>query len=144
MKLLSGARFAAVVAVGLLLAACGGGGGGAPQTMDPGKPPVGTTATKNTPPVIEGKPKTAVTIGSAYEFQPSASDAEGDSLRYEIANKPAWMAFDASTGRLSGTPSATDAGIYANILISASDGKSSTALPAFSVTVARASTDPGF
>jgi hypothetical protein len=144
MRLLSGARFAAVVAGGLLLAACGGAGGGAPQTMDPGKPPGGTTATKNTPPVIEGKPKTAVTIGSAYEFQPSASDAEGDSLRYEIANKPAWMVFDASTGRLGGAPTAADVGIYANIRISASDGKSSAALPAFSITVARAATDPAF
>jgi hypothetical protein len=144
MRLLSGAKFAAVVATGLLLAGCGSGGGGAPQTIDVGKPTTAVGSTKNTPPAIEGAPLTAVTIGSAYSFQPRGSDAEGDAIRFEIANKPAWMAFDTATGRLSGTPTANDAGIYANIRITASDGKSSTALPAFSVTVVRASTDPAF
>jgi len=143
MRLLSGAKCAAVVVTGLLLAGCGSGGG-APQTLDVGKPTTTVGSTKNTPPVIEGAPLTAVTIGSAYVFQPRGSDAEGDAIRFEIANKPAWMVFDAATGRLSGTPTAKDAGIYANIRITASDGKSSTELPAFSVTVARAAADPAF
>jgi len=143
MRLLSGAKCAAVVVTGLLLAGCGSGGG-APQTLDVGKPTTTVGSTKNTPPVIEGAPLTAVTIGSAYVFQPRGSDAEGDAIRFEIANKPAWMVFDAATGRLSGTPTAKDAGIYAYIRITASDGKSSTELPAFSVTVARAAADPAF
>jgi putative Ig domain-containing protein len=106
---------------------------GNPPTPTPTPTPDPTPT--NTPPTISGTPGTAVTVGSAYAFQPSASDANGDSLTFSIANKPTWASFSASTGRLAGTPAAGDAGGYANIVISVSDGQASTALPAFSVTV---------
>ena len=48
---------------------------------------------------------------------------------------PAWATFDIVTGRLSGTPAATDAGTYANVVISVSDGTASATLPAFSIVV---------
>jgi hypothetical protein len=92
-------------------------------------------AAPNTVPVISGAPATSVTAGGAYSFQPSASDADGDALTFSVANKPTWATFSASTGRLSGTPAATNVGSYANIVISASDGKATTSLPAFSITV---------
>jgi hypothetical protein len=41
---------------------------------------------------------------------------------------------------LSGTPAAANAGNYSNIVISASDGKASAALPAFTITVVDVST----
>jgi hypothetical protein len=96
------------------------------------------SATTNAPPVITGAPATSVTAGAAYAFQPSASDADGDALTYSITNKPTWATFSASTGRLSGTPAATNVGAYANIVISVSDGKVSASLPAFSINVTAA------
>jgi len=96
---------------------------------------VKAAAPSNTPPVISGAPATSVVAGGAYAFQPSASDANGDSLTFSIANKPSWATFSTSTGRLSGTPATTQVGGYSNIVISVSDGKATTSLPAFSITV---------
>jgi hypothetical protein len=64
-------------------------------------------------------------------------------MSFSIANKPAWAAFSIATGQLSGTPAATDVGTYSGIVISVSDGLSSAALPAFSITVAAAQPPPG-
>lgn len=89
----------------------------------------------NKAPTISGSPNTTVVTGSAYSFTPTATDREGDRLRFYIANKPVWAAFDASTGHISGTPNASQTGIYSSISISVSDGKSGTRLPAFTLTV---------
>jgi len=143
------ARLAAAAAASVMIAACTGSGGDAASGPDAGasqvdKPAGGATATKNSAPVIEGSPPTAVTVSSTFDFRPSAADADGDALSYSVANRPAWAAFDPSTGRLSGNPTAADVGIYANIQLTVSDGKSSSALPSFSITVAKGFTDPGF
>jgi hypothetical protein len=60
---------------------------------------------------------------------------DNNTLAWSIQNKPAWAAFSATTGKLSGTPAATNVGSYTNIRISVSDGKLSAALAAFSITV---------
>lgn len=87
----------------------------------------------NRAPKIGGTPSSSATVGTAYNFQPSASDADGNSLGFTIQNRPSWAAFSTSTGRLSGTPTAS--GSFGNIVISVSDGKATTRLPAFSITV---------
>jgi hypothetical protein len=89
----------------------------------------------NRPPTISGTPATSVAIGQAYSFQPTASDPDGQALAFGIANKPSWASFDSTTGRLSGTPAAGNAGTYPNIVISVSDGIASATLPAFTITV---------
>lgn len=89
----------------------------------------------NTAPAISGTPPTTVVAGSAYSFVPRASDAEGNALAFSIANKPAWAIFATATGALTGTPTALQAGSYANVVISASDGVASSSLPAFGITV---------
>lgn len=89
----------------------------------------------NRAPVISGTPPTQVMQGTGYSFQPAASDADGDPLTFSIANAPPWASFSSSTGRLQGTPTAADVGTYGNIVIRVSDGKTTTALPAFGVTV---------
>jgi hypothetical protein len=89
----------------------------------------------NTAPTISGSPPTSIRVGESYSFIPNASDADGDALNFSISNKPAWASFNASTGRLSGTPQAGNAGIDANILISVSDGKDKAALGIFSIAV---------
>lgn len=89
----------------------------------------------NRAPAVGGTPMTAVQVAQAYSFQPTASDADGDTPTWSIQNKPSWATFTAATGRLNGTPAAAHAGTYSNIRISASDGKASAALPAFAITV---------
>jgi hypothetical protein len=89
--------------------------------------------TTNTPPSISGTPATTVASGSSYGFRPTVNDADGDKLRFSIGNKPGWATFDRSTGALSGVPSTT--GTFGDIRISVSDGRATSALPAFSITV---------
>ncbi len=84
-----------------------------------------------------------MTAGSSYSFQPSASDPSGLTLAFSVQNKPTWATFSIVSGLLSGTPSSTQTGIYANVIISASDGQKSSALPAFSVTVTSAPATTG-
>lgn len=97
-------------------------------------------APSNSAPVISGSPATSVTAGTAYSFRPSASDANGDRLTFSVENAPSWADFDTSTGRLYGTPSSSDAGTYANIVISVRDAEHTVSLPPFTITVASPST----
>lgn len=94
-----------------------------------------TTGTTPTTIVISGTPPASDTAGSSYAFQPTASDSAGNLLSFSVQNKPVWANFSIATGLLSGTPSSTQTGTYGNIVISASDGQTSGALPAFSITV---------
>ena len=89
----------------------------------------------NRPPVISGTPATSVMQGSAYSFQPTASDPDGNPLTYSITNAPSWATFSTVTGRLQGTPGAGNVGTYSNIVIRVSDGSATASLPAFSITV---------
>lgn len=89
----------------------------------------------NTPPKITGSPATTVQAGSQYSFSPAASDADGNTLTFAVANKPSWATFSTTTGQLSGTPATGNVGTYSNITISVSDGKTSVSLPTFSIQV---------
>jgi hypothetical protein len=101
---------------------------------------VTTTTPTNRAPTITGTPATTVTATNAYSFTPTAADADGDALTFSIANKPSWATFSTSTGRLSGTPTAANVGTTSGIIISVTDGKATTSLPAFNLTVAAAPT----
>ena len=94
-----------------------------------------TVTSGNRAPIISGTPQATVLTTSTYSFMPAASDPDGDPLSFSISSQPVWAAFDSTTGRLSGTPTAADIGSYANIRISVSDGTVSAQLPAFSITV---------
>ncbi len=89
----------------------------------------------NNPPTISGQPASGVVAGSLYSFTPSASDPNGAALTFNIQNQPVWASFSTSGGTLMGTPTASQAGTYSNIVISVSNGKLSASLPAFSITV---------
>ena len=88
----------------------------------------------NNAPVLQGTPLNSVKIGEAYDFQPQASDPDGDPLTFSTENKPVWAQFDTDTGRLWGTPTLGNEGDYANIRITVSDGMDSSSI-AFSITV---------
>lgn len=101
-----------------------------------------TPQSPNQAPVISGSPASTVLQGTAYNFVPTASDADNNQLTFSISNKPAWASFNTANGALTGTPSVTDVGISSGIIISVSDGTVSSALPAFSIEVTRANTAP--
>jgi len=97
--------------------------------------PFAITVTAAAPPTITGTPATTVKAGQAYSFTPAASSPRGAALTFSIANQPSWAAFSTTTGQLSGTPAASNAGTFANITISVSDGTASASLAPFAITV---------
>jgi len=105
----------------------------APTTSETQSPPA---TAPNSAPSISGTPTTSAKVNVAYAFQPAASDPDGDMLTFSIANKPVWATFDMSSGRLGGTPSSSSTGVFADIRISVTDGRTTSSLPAFSINVA--------
>lgn len=110
-----------------------------PPSEEPAPPPADEPAPApvNNPPVISGTRATTVQVGEAWSFQPTASDADVDvdKLSFSISNKPAWMSFDAATGRAWGTPSDTHVGSHLYIVISVIDGQATASLDPFDLTV---------
>ena len=105
-------------------------------------PTLGTPSTpaSNVPPVLDGEPLVQVSVGEAYSFTPSVTDANGDAVTFSATNVPRWAHFDETTGSLSGTPTAADVSSYPNILISANDGQASSTLASFTITVVDSAT----
>lgn len=89
----------------------------------------------NTHPTISGRSSKSINVGSVYEFTPTVTNPNGDTLTFSIQNKPVWATFNTASGAPGGTPTAADAGTYANIIISVTDGEVSVSLPAFTLTV---------
>lgn len=118
-------------AFALTLAACGGGGGGGSSSTPSG-------GTSNRAPQLAGVPAATAQVGAAYAFHPSATDADGNTLSFQISNRPAWASFDSASGSLTGTPASNHIGTTSNIVISVSDGTASVSLPAFSIQVSAA------
>ncbi|WP_323814972.1 putative Ig domain-containing protein [Cellvibrio sp. NN19] len=97
-----------------------------------------TVVNVNAEPVISGTPTLSIDMDTLYSFAPVASDLDiADVLSFTISNKPAWAMFDAITGELTGTPTEADVGVFANIIITVSDGVLSASLPAFNLEVIR-------
>jgi putative Ig domain-containing protein len=124
------------------LSGCGGGDEGSTPATGTAQPPAPTPppGSTNHAPTISGTPTASVNASAPYTFTPTAADADGDTLAFTVQNKPAWAAFNTTTGRLSGTPAAADVGTYSNIAITVSDGKTSTALSAFAIAVTTVAT----
>jgi hypothetical protein len=113
----------------------GGTAGTAPvaaPTSPPTSPPIGAS---NRAPTISGTPLTAAKTSQAYTFQPTAIDPDGDTITFNVSNKPAWASFDTTTGKLAGTPSSSSTGKFSGITIVASDGEKNSQLGPFDITV---------
>jgi len=111
-----------------------------PPSPPPATEPTPVTTPVNNVPAIFGTPVTGARAGQPYAFRPTATDADGDLLTFSIQGKPGWATFDGSDGTLAGTPGTADVASANSVLISVSDGKATTSLPAFSITVAPALT----
>jgi hypothetical protein len=96
---------------------------------------ISSTLAQAAAPRISGTPATSVVVGQNYSFKPTASDSDGNTLTFSVANKPGWASFSASTGQITGTPFAEHAGTWGNVIISVSDGTSKVSLPAYTVVV---------
>lgn len=122
------------------LAACGGGGGGgsSAQSSPTSQPAPSTSGVLS----IGGTPPTQVTAGQAYSFTPTASGPSGMTLSFSVQNLPSWATFSIASGEVSGTPTSSNAGTFANIQISVSDGSKSASLSPFSITVASSAPPP--
>ena len=122
---------AVAVTAGLLGACAPGDHAGVSGVADP-------PAAANRAPKISGSPPISVVAGKSYSFTPVASDPDGNTLAFSIANKPSWAAFDTRSGRLSGTPTAANVHTTAGIRIQVTDGKLSAQLPSFDLAVVAA------
>jgi hypothetical protein len=56
-------------------------------------------------------------------------------LTWRVTNRPSWTSFDSATGALEGTPTETDVGTFAGVVISVTDGNDTAALPEFAIMV---------
>ncbi len=134
------ALIAATVVMCASVTACGDNGDGAAASQsvntNTGTSPIDRTPTTTVAAMqINGSPATTATVGQAYSFQPTVPGATGTALKFSITNTPAWAKFDATTGKLTGTPTSSQVGTYKGITISVLAGTKSAALPAFSIAV---------
>ncbi len=89
----------------------------------------------NRPPAIVGTPPAVVTVNTAYDFTPVASDVDNNPLSFSIAGLPTWATFNSTSGRISGTPGDAHVANYSEIVITVSDGTASAGLGPFSIAV---------
>jgi RHS repeat-associated protein len=82
-----------------------GQGGAATQTFT-----VVVTASVNHPPTITTASVTDALVGLAYRYGVGATDSEGDALTFALPAAPTGMTIDPSTGVITWTPTASQAG----------------------------------
>jgi len=120
----------ALITLSVALAGCGGSSdAGSPSSTNSGASVASAT------PSVSGTPSLEVAAENRYSFQPTLVNPNGVPVSFSIVNKPVWATFGATTGELAGTPATPDTGSYDNIVISASDGSTTSTLPAFSIKV---------
>jgi FG-GAP repeat. len=97
----------------------------------------------NDAPQVGGStPLARINQDGSYSFVPEVVDVDGDTLTFTVNNLPQWANFDPATGAITGTPGNNDVGTYDNIVISVSDGTTTTVLDSFSITVANVNDPP--
>ncbi len=89
------------------------------------------TVTANTAPTLQTPASQSNDLDDVVSLQVSASDADGDALTYSAAGLPPGLSINATSGRITGTPTAP--GTY-SVTVGASDG-ASTASGTFAWTV---------
>jgi hypothetical protein len=119
------------------MAFCHGcGGGSSSDTASQGvAPPVSAPATVNHAPSISAAAVESARVGESYDWQPTATDQDGDHLSFSAVNLPPWASIDTTDGRITGTPGENDVGIYESVTVTVADGSHQIASPPFSITV---------
>jgi len=96
----------------------------------------------NNGPTITSTAITSATVGEAYSYTLTATDADNDTLTMSttIPDELSWLAFDAATGILSGMPALSDIAAT-EITLTVNDGTDDTT-QAFTITVVDAVVNP--
>jgi len=81
-------------------------------------------------PTIGGTAPSTVTVGSAFSFRPTATDATSFSYTGTL---PPGLSFNTTFGSINGTP--TTIGTYGNIVITATNAAGSVSMPAITITI---------
>jgi len=76
-------------------------------------------------PVITSTPITQINEGQNYNYQVSATDADGDALTYSLTQNPSWLSIN-SNGLISGTAPQVNADYPYAVTVKVSDGKNFT------------------
>jgi len=101
-----------------------------------------TVTNVNRAPTISGIPATTIDEGALYRFTPVAEDLDGDTISFDVLNKPAWARLNPFTGELSGIPDFTSSQVYRYIVLQVSDGHSTASLPLFDIAVVNVNRAP--
>lgn len=88
----------------------------------------------NAPPMIESVPITTAEVGTPYQYQVQASDADGDPLSFTFVESPDGMAIDRASGRVEWEPASGQSGSNPVIIV-VSDGRGGAARQEFTVLV---------
>jgi hypothetical protein len=117
------------------ISGCKGGGGSSDASTHSAAASSANGLPANDAPTISGAAPSTAKPNAAYSFKPTASDPNGDTLSFQVENKPEWATFNTLTGELAGIPTLAQGRAFANIVITASDGKSSVALAPFTISL---------
>jgi hypothetical protein len=104
---------------------------------------VGSVPANGSVPLISGSPKPYAVVGETYLYKPTAIDADGDPLTFELTIGPAEMSIDPATGLLQWVPDATQMGLF-DVTITVSDGRGGTASQSFAILVTEEGLKPPF
>jgi hypothetical protein len=88
----------------------------------------------NSVPVIESSPNLEIIGGLTYSYDVNATDADGDSLTYELLVAPQGMSIDATTGQISWDTTVADIANH-DITVRVSDGRGGVSLQNFVLSV---------
>lgn len=94
-----------------------------------------TVTNTNRAPVVAPLGPFTYAEGAVIAIVPSGSDPDGDPLTWSGANVPAFASVDPATGRLNGVPTYTQAGVYANVTLTARDPSGATGSASFTITI---------
>jgi hypothetical protein len=94
-----------------------------------------TVVNTNRDPVVAAVADQTIAENTLLTVAPSATDPDGDTLAWSGAQLPGGAAVDAVTGVFAWTPTFAQAGIYAGVTLSASDGNGGEDSTSFAITV---------
>ena len=95
----------------------------------------------NHPPRITSQPLFSATAGRLYEYNPTATDEDGEPLLWQLISAPPGVSLDPVTGKVRWTPSESQIG-FQQIVIQVTDPRAASETQGFGVTVRALNTPP--